>query len=158
MAFTQTEEKNITRGFYASIFLKGIISFGEILIGTLALFIPLSYATDFALKMLQIFPHNSLEMHLESTISQFATVSGIFIATYLISRGLVKILLIIGMLKRQLWAYPTSLIVLACLVMYQIFQIITTGSIAIIALTLFDLVVMWFIYEEYQVLKNHTQS
>lgn len=88
--------------------------------------------------------------------SQLAAVSAVFIAVYLISRGLIKLLLIGALLLDQLWAYPTSLLALGTLVCYQCYQIITTHSGFIVALTIFDLIVMWFIWEEYRILRAHT--
>ena len=38
---------------------------------------------------------------------------------------------------------------------YQIYEIYHTHSVFLIALTLFDFVVMWFIWREYEVLKSH---
>jgi uncharacterized membrane protein len=150
MEFTQQEEKNISRGFYFSIFLKGIISLGEIVVGTLALVFPVSYVTDFLAQL----PSNIITTHAVSMLDGLAHVSALFLGVYLLSRGLVKVLLILGMLKNQLWAYPTSLTVIGAFLLYQVYQIATTHSIVIVALTVFDLVVMWFIYEEYLVVKK----
>jgi uncharacterized membrane protein len=152
MEFTEREKKNIGRGFYFSILLKGIISLGEIVVGILALCIPITYVVDILLRL----PSNIIIVHAVSIMEELVSVGGIFIAVYLLSRGLVKVLLIVGMLKNQLWAYPASLTVLAIFVLYQMYQICTTHSLAIVALTVFDLIVMWFIREEYKVLKSTT--
>ncbi|MES2622792.1 MAG: DUF2127 domain-containing protein [Patescibacteria group bacterium] len=151
MEFTEREKKNIGRGFYFSILLKGIISLGEIVVGILALCIPITYVIDLLLRL----PSNIITVHAVSIMEDLVSVGGIFIAVYLLSRGLVKILLIIGMLKNQLWAYPTSLTVLALFVLYQMYQIFMTHSLAIVALTIFDLIVMWFIWKEYEVVKGN---
>jgi uncharacterized membrane protein len=135
--FTAQEEKNIDLGFNVSVGLKGLISVGEIVTAVLVLFIPASYLSSPLLS----FAH-------DAPVSAAA-----YISIYLAVRGLIKLLLIWAMLVRRLWAYPASLAVLALFLAYQLYQIATTHSVILILVTLFDLVVMYFIWKEYQVLK-----
>jgi uncharacterized membrane protein len=74
-----------------------------------------------------------------------------FVAFYLLSRGFIKVFLIAGLLMNKLWAYPASLVVLALLVFYQCYQIVTTHSPIVILITLFDLFVMYFIWREWKI-------
>jgi uncharacterized membrane protein len=70
-----------------------------------------------------------------------------------LSRGLVKFALVVALLKNQLWAYPSSLVVLGLFVVYQMYQIATAFSALLVFLTIFDLIVIWFIWKEYQVVR-----
>jgi uncharacterized membrane protein len=88
-------------------------------------------------------------------VAKYTTGTVTFVALYLISRGLIKAFLIGALLKNKLWAYPWSLVVLALFVVYQLYQILTAHSLIVIAITLFDLVVMYFIYREWRIVKEH---
>jgi uncharacterized membrane protein len=85
---------------------------------------------------------------------QLSFAGSTFIAFYLLSRGLIKLLLVVALLKNQLWAYPASLVVLGLFVAYQCYQLTAGFSALLLALTVFDLIVMWFIWREYQVLRS----
>lgn len=158
--FTQQQEKRVRLYFRISILLKGAISLAELLAGIALLFIPVSYFLNllatYAESELRENANSFIASHLLSLSHQAAAISGTFIAIYLLSRGLIKVLLIWAMLKNQLWAYPSSLVVLGLFVIYQLYEVVATGSLAIIALSVFDLVVMYFIWREYQVLKFET--
>jgi uncharacterized membrane protein len=155
--FTTEQEKRISLYFRVSILIKGAISLAEMLAGTALLFIPVSYF----LNLLATYAEGELRedsggfiaSHLLQLSQQAAQVSGTFIAFYLLSRGLIKVGLIVALLKDKLWAYPASLVVLGLFIVYQLYQITTTHSWVIVLLTVFDLVVVYFIWREYQVLK-----
>ena len=154
--FTTQQEKRISLYFRISILIKGAISLVELLAGIALLFIPVSYFLNllatYAEAELREDSGSFIASHLLSLSHQAAAISGTFIALYLLSRGLIKVLLIWAMLKNKLWAYPASLVVLGLFVLYQIYEIALHHSITIVVLTIFDLIVMYFIWKEYQVL------
>jgi uncharacterized membrane protein len=137
--------------------MKGAVSLAEVVAGIAILFIPVTYLTDivanYAQRELALEQGDFIATHLLHLAQQFSVVSGTFIAVYLLSRGLVKVVLIWAMLKSKLWAYPSALVVLGLFVLYQLYQITSGFSWLLVALTLFDFVVMYFIWREYQVLK-----
>jgi uncharacterized membrane protein len=61
------------------------------------------------------------------------------------------------LLKQKLWAYPSAVIVFGAFIVYQLYRFTLTHSIGLIALSLFDLVVIWLIHLEYRALKRGTQ-
>jgi uncharacterized membrane protein len=73
-----------------------------------------------------------------------------FAAFYLLSHGLVKIPLVVALLKRMLWAYPLAVAVFGGFVVYQVYRFSFTHSLALVALTVFDLVVIGLIWLEYR--------
>lgn len=159
MDFTARQETRIRLYFRASVIFKGVISFAEIVAGVLAFFVPLSVVSGLLLRVAQgelgEEPNDFIAAHLASLAQELSYQSGTFIALYLLSRGLIKLVLIVAMLRDQLWAYPSSLAVLGLFVLYQLYQIATAFSWLIVGLTVFDLVVMWFIWREYQVMRSH---
>jgi uncharacterized membrane protein len=157
ITFTPQQEKRIREYFRISIFLKGVMSLIEVIGGILAFFVPVSSVTNFIVHLAQgeliEEPGDFIATHLIAIAQQFSVASGTFIAIYLLSRGLIKLFLVVALLKNQLWAYPSSLVVLGLFVVYQLYQIVTTFSILLVALTIFDLIVMWFIWREYEVVR-----
>ncbi len=162
MEFTTEQEKRITLYFRISVFMKGLVALLEIIGGVLALFIPVSYITDFVVHFAQAEliedPNDFIAAHLFQYAQQFSVTSGTFIAFYLLSRGLIKMLLVVGLLKNQLWAYPSSLIVLGLFIIYQIYQIAIVFSAFLVGLTIFDFFVMWFIWREWEVVRFEAEQ
>ena len=78
-----------------------------------------------------------------------------FYAIYLLSHGVIKLALVVGLLREKLWAYPASLIVLVLFVVYQVYRFALTQSLGLVVLTGLDLVVMVLIWHEYRLLRRH---
>jgi uncharacterized membrane protein len=54
-----------------------------------------------------------------------------------------------------MWAYPASLAALGLFIVYQLYRFTDTHGIGLIILTIFDLVVMVLIWQEYKVVRQH---
>jgi uncharacterized membrane protein len=156
------EEKQIRTYFLVSIFLKGAISFVECVAGVAAFFVPLPEFFHTVLAIVASILGPSLGAlvipHLAKIVQDITSMSVGFIGLYLLSRGLIKLVLIIAMLKNELRAYPLSLLVIGGFVLYQCYQIATHGSLGVVVLTVFDLIVMYFIWREYKILCRHPLS
>ncbi len=76
-----------------------------------------------------------------------------FAAYYLLSHGVIKAFLVAALLKSKLWAYPLALTVFGAFIAYQLYRFTFTHSTGLIALSLFDLVVIWLIWLEYRALR-----
>jgi uncharacterized membrane protein len=154
-----TRERDIRLLFYVSVGGKGLISFFEVVAGVTVLFIAPTLIAQFlnsiAQSELTHEPNNLIAKIVVDILQNIDIPSSIFIAVYLLSRGIVKLGLVAALLKEQLWAYPASIFVLGCFILYQLYQIVATHSLAIVGLTLFDLVVVWSIWAEWNVLKKH---
>ncbi|MFZ1728054.1 MAG: DUF2127 domain-containing protein [Albidovulum sp.] len=72
---------------------------------------------------------------------------------YLMTHGVVKLAVVAGLAFRLLWAYPASIMVLVGFIIYQLDRFYTTHSPFLIALTVFDLVVIWLVWHEYRNMK-----
>jgi len=79
-----------------------------------------------------------------------------FYAFYLLSHGLIKMFLVIGLLRNKLWSYPASLVVMGLFIIYQLYRFSYTGSFGLIAITALDVVVMVLIWHEYRLMLRHT--
>jgi uncharacterized membrane protein len=156
---SNTIEKRITEFFKLSIILKGIHAVIEIVGGLLLLVIPSSVLASLAVWVTQEElledPHDLIANFFLKFSSQLSVSSELFGGLYLLSHGLIKIVLVVALLKNKLWAYPWSLVVLSLFILYQVYRFTFTHSLGLIILTIFDLAVMWLIWREYQIIKEH---
>ena len=100
-------------------------------------------------------PNDFIAGHLSQMASQFSVASKEFYAFYLLSHGLIKLLLVIGLIRGKLWSYPASLAALGAFMVYQVYRFSYTHSFGLIVLTVFDAVVMWLIWQEWQAVRRH---
>jgi uncharacterized membrane protein len=96
-----------------------------------------------------------LATHLAKMAETLSVSGQYFCAFYLLSHGAVKIFLAWGLLTNRTWAYPTSVIVLALFITYQLCRFTSTHSPGLIAPTVLDLVVMVRIRHEYRLIRHH---
>lgn len=156
---TIEEEKEIYQFFRISVILKGLISLAEVVVGSLLLIIPYT----FFVRVVEIIiegplrdpSYSSIAEPLHIIASQFTAGTALFLAIYLLSRGLVKVFIIWGLLKNKLWAYPVSLVVLSAFLLYQFYQIYAGHGMLVVAISIFDIVVMYFIYREWKIVEGH---
>ena len=152
------QEQFTYRFFRLSIILKGLLSAFEILGGILVFVIPPATITALVNFLTQgelsEEPLDFIATHIQ-TAAQALIGADTFIAFYLLSRGLIKLLLVIALLKNKLWAYPASLVVLALFMLYQIYQLFLAFSSIVLIITIFDAIVVYFIWKEYQIVKMH---
>ena len=152
-------EKYLYDLFRVSIFLKGLISLIEIFSGIAILFITPAMIGSLIINISQNElgeePGSFLALHALPLAQQFSLTPTAFIAIYLLSRGLIKFGLVIALLRSKLWAYPAALAVMGIFIIYQVYQILIGHSIFLIALTLFDFVVIWLIWHEYGLVRRH---
>lgn len=81
--------------------------------------------------------------------SQFLTM------LYLLSHGIIKIFLAVGLLCNKLWAYPTAIIIFTIFILYQIYLYAFTPSLLLVFLTVFDLIVIGLTWHEYRYFKKY---
>ena len=155
-------DKRIQTFFRLSVSLKGLHSILEIIGGILLLLIPPAAITQFIIfatqEKLQEDPHDLIAnylLHFGSTLSLGTTLFG---GIYLLSHGIVKIILVVALLKNKLWAYPWSLAVLGVFILYQVYRFTFTHSMGLVVLTLFDFAVMWLIWREYRIVQENQRA
>lgn len=147
------------RYFLISITLKGLDGIAEI-VGGLALYL-ISTATlqgwvqYLTLGELSEDPKDFVANFLRDYAAHFSVDKEHFFAAYLLIHGLVKIVLVYGLLRDRKWAFPTSLVVLTAFLVYQAYELSIAPGIGLLVLTLFDMVVVWLIWREWQMEKRH---
>jgi uncharacterized membrane protein len=154
------QEKNIHFIFEVSLLLKGFNAAAEIIGGIFVWTISRAFLAKTVLFLTQSElsedPNDKIANFIINAAQQFSVSSQHFIAFYLLSHGILKIILVAGLLKDKLWAYPASLVVFSLFIVYQVHRFLYTHSLWLVVLTIFDLVVLWLVWHEYNYLKVKT--
>jgi uncharacterized membrane protein len=152
-------ERRIRQIFKASVLLKGAHALIECVGG---LVLALASSTSIAglvnrLTQEELIedPNDWVATHLLNMAQGFSVSTKNFYAFYLLSHGVVKLALVVGLLRNKLWAYPASLVVLGLFILYQIYRFFYPQSVGLIVLTVFDLIVMVLIWHEYGLMRHH---
>jgi uncharacterized membrane protein len=101
-------------------------------------------------------PHDFIASHLLTAGDKFLAGSLLFAALYLLSHGIVKVVLVVAVLKDRLWAYPWMMTFLAVFIVYQSWLLIVDATPGLAALTIFDVAILWLTWREY--LKRRTAT
>ncbi|HWB34180.1 MAG TPA: DUF2127 domain-containing protein [Candidatus Paceibacterota bacterium] len=153
------EERRTKLYFEISVWLKGLISLAEVIAGILVIAVSPANLASWIISASQDElleePGSFIASHVLALGHQFAATSGVIIAVYLLSRGIIKLGLVAALLRGWLWAYPTSLVILGLFIIYQSYEFALGHSPIIAAITVFDLVVVYFIWREYLIVKEH---
>ncbi len=102
-------------------------------------------------------PHDFVARHLVAASRHFGQGERLFAALYLLTHGVVKVVLVAALWRNRLWAYPAMGAVLAAFIGYQVYRLSRVPTLALVALTLFDLVVLWLTWMEYRRQKHLRQ-
>lgn len=72
---------------------------------------------------------------------------------YLISHGIIKLILILMLLRKKLWAYPLTMASLILFIVYQVYRYSFSRSVSLLFLTGFDLIMIILTFIEYRRMK-----
>jgi uncharacterized membrane protein len=155
-------EHRIHQIFEISVLLKGAHALIECIGGLVLAFVSTSAITSLvhALTQDELIedPNDFVATHLLSLAQNFTVSTQHFYAFYLLSHGLIKVFLVIGLLRNKLWAYPVSLVVLGLFIVYQLYRFSYTHGFGLIVLTVFDVMVTGLIWHEYRLVHRHLAS
>src|SRR5437588_12737836 len=148
-------ERKIEHGlFLLSVWSKGIAGLVETIGGLLLLCVPQAGLNALVVALtapeLAEDPTDRVATLLQRIVHELTADTKIFISGYLIIHGVIKVLLVAGLLGRRLWSYPVSLWFLAAFIAYQMYRFLFTHSLWLIALTVLDLIVAFLIWREYR--------
>jgi uncharacterized membrane protein len=152
-------EKRIHQIFVVSVLAKGAHALLEI-IGGVALYLVstdtiVRKINDWSYEALLEERHDWIANHLLKFSQNFSVQEHQFYAFYLLSHGLIKAVLVIGLLREKLWAYPASIAVFTMFIAYQLYRYTFTHDIGLILLSIFDAFVIYLAIHEYRLLRRH---
>ena len=139
------QERRVHQIFAVSVGLKGLHALLEIA-GGIALY---GFSADAIARWLDEIDRGGLVARYFDLSEQH------FYAFYLLSHGLVKVVLVYGLLKEKLWAYPASFVVFGAFIAYQLYRYSFTHELSLIFLSVFDLFVIALAIHEYRLLRKH---
>ena len=153
------DERRIHQVFVISVTLKGahalIECLGGVILAIVGTGMIIAFVNSLTQEELVEDPNDLVATHLR-TFARSLSVSDLhFYSLYLLSHGVIKLLLVVGLLKGKLWSYPASLIVLGLFIAYQVYRFSYTYSAVLIVLTAFDFFVVGLIWHEYRLTQKH---
>ena len=142
------------RVFEVGILLKGLDGLLEIVGGILLFFIKPELVNHLAATLTQHElaedPRDFLATHIVHSTSNLAAGSFTFAAIYLLSHGVVKIILVWEILHNRLWAYAGLIYLTIGFMTYQVYRFTYSHSIGLVLLTVFDAVIVYLTVVEYR--------
>lgn len=152
------EQRALHDLFLVTVWIKGAVGLLQLLGGLLLLFMSQGRLIAIAVMLtrpeLAEDPTDSIALFLRHSAEQFGHGTQAFASLYLATHGLIKILLVAGLLRRRMWSYPASLWVLGAFVVYQGYRYTQTHSIWLVLLTALDIVVIVLVWREYRLRKR----
>ncbi|MGH9733602.1 MAG: DUF2127 domain-containing protein [Candidatus Acidiferrales bacterium] len=147
--------------FRVSILLKGLNAVLEIAGGIALLFIsPRLIAHWIELLTRGEFAEGRRDFvsnYLHHAATHISPGSQHFVVAYLLAHGIVKLFLVIALLKNKLWGYPAAIVVFSGFIGYQVYLLALYGGSGLVALTIFDVIVIFLIWFEYRAVKVHAE-
>jgi uncharacterized membrane protein len=96
-------------------------------------------------------PHDWLANHLLHSSVHLTKGTTLFGAVYLLSHGTAKLVVVVLVLRNKLWAYPWLIALLIAFIVYQVYRLaLVHFSVGLLALTVFDALLVWLTWREYQ--------
>ena len=145
--------------FAIGLVLKAIDAVGELVGGLWLLFLdPIRLQAWLGMIFapeLQEDPQDFIATHILHWTAHFKQGAVHFAAVYLLSHGIVKLVVVVEILRGKLWAYPGLIVLTSLFAGYQIYHMATVGvSLEFMALTIFDLLIIALTAGEYAKLRS----
>ena len=156
--YEEKTEEEILYVFKGTIILKIIHAIIEIIGGVLTLVISRNFIVRILLSFtrdeIQEDTHDKFSNFLIHLAQSYSIHAKYYISFYLLSHGIVNGFLAIALLKRKLWAYPTSIIIFSLSSLYQLFRYTITHSIWLLLFTILNIILIGLIWHEYKIQKK----
>jgi uncharacterized membrane protein len=140
--------------FAVALVLKGLDGVLEMVGGVLLLAVSrqtlLGWVVALTQHELSEDPHDFVFTHLLAGAQHLSGASQTFAAAYLLSHGVVKVVLVVAVLLDKLWAYPWMIAFLLAFIGYQVYRFVLHPTWGMALLTVFDAFIVWLTWREYQ--------
>lgn len=147
------------KSFKIGILVKGIDSVLEMIGGILLIFLNPNRLN----KLVTLLTQHELSEDPKDVVANFIiklsshfSLSGQYFGIfYLMSHGIIKLILVIMLWKRKIWAYPLTVVSLILFILYQIYRCTIMYSTGLVLLTVFDIVMIILTLIEYKSIKDN---
>lgn len=151
------EEKYLHRVFEVSLVLKAVFAVAEILAGIAAYFVTQQFLFRLVERMtreeLLEDPRDFIANYLFQSAQHFSVSARNFTAVYLLSHGVIKLWLIIGLLRQKHGYYPVAMAIFGLFIVYQLYRLSLTHSLWLLVITAVDVLVIGLTWHEYRYLR-----
>lgn len=155
------QDNVLHKSFEVAILIKGIDAILEIIGGILLYFLSPARLNRIVALLTQHElsedPKDVIANFMIRLSSHFSISSQSFGVFYLASHGLIKFILIILLWRRKLWSYPLTIASLILFMTYQLYRFSFTHSGFLIALTIFDALMIILTWSEYKRIKESNE-
>lgn len=156
------DEKKLLLAFEISLVLKGLFAVFEIASGLLIYLGSKSMLLGLTHRLIQPLleqpRYDPLTHYLWQQVQGLSQSSQHFVSLYLLSHGVVKLWLIVGLWRQRLWYYPLAMAVFAWFIAYQLYRYSFSHSWWLLALTVLDVMVIALTWFEYRQLRRHLRA
>lgn len=147
--------KDLTdRAFRIGLLLKALDGILETLGGVLLLIISPEQINHWAERLtegeLSQDPHDFIANHILKTAHSLTGSALVFGAVYLLSHGIVKLVLVFEVWRDHLWAYIALIVITSLFVIYQVYRLTDKFSVGLTLLTILDLIIIYLTTIEYR--------
>jgi uncharacterized membrane protein len=144
--------------FQLTLLCKGVFAVVEMLAGIGAYFVTQRFMFELVARLSEAellrSPHDAIANYLYTSVQHFSPSTRNFTAAYLLSHGVVKLWLIVGLLRGRLWYYPLAIAVFGLFIVYQLYRFNLSHSPWLILITVVDVVVIALTWQEYRYLRR----
>jgi len=145
---------NTHRIFQLSLLFKGVFAAAEIVAGISAYFVTQQFLFQLVERLMRKElledSRDLIASYLLTSVDHFSLSTRNFTAAYLLSHGVIKLWLIVGLLRGKLWYYPLAIAVFGAFIVYQLYRFTLTHSLWLILITVVDVVVIGLTWQEYR--------
>jgi uncharacterized membrane protein len=143
----------LDRTFAVGLVLKGLDGAFELIGGLVLLFVSPDQIREvvglLTRRELTRHPHDFIAGAIAHWANGIDVSATLFIAIYLLAHGVVKVVLVIAVLRDQLWAYPWLIGFLVAFIGYQVFELFRHFGWGLFLLTAFDVFIVVLTWREY---------
>ncbi len=140
--------------FEVALLFKGLDGVLEVLGGLFLLLVPkdtlVGWAAALTQHELSEDPKDFIATHLLASAHHLTGGTQTFAALYLLSHGIVKVVLVAAVLRDRLWAYPWMIGFLLVFIAYQAYRLALQPTTGLALLTAFDVFIVWLTWREYR--------
>jgi uncharacterized membrane protein len=144
--------------FEIGVILKGINGLLELIGGFVLLWMGPDTLQKFVARLtaneISEDPHDLIATHLRAAVTPLTANGKLFAAIYLLAHGVIKALLVYGLLRDELWAFPTAIVVFGAFGVYQMYRYAIAPSGWLIVLTVLDVAVILLTWAEWRRVKQ----
>jgi len=147
-------KKRLHQAFIVGLVLKGLDGILEFASGLVLLIVTPTAINGLAQALtkqeLSQDPNDFLANHIVRSAASLGHSGVLFGGLYLLSHGLVKLILVAAVLKQKLWAYPWMIGFILLFMIYQTYRIAVVPTLGLTLLTIFDAIVVVLTWIEYR--------